>query len=73
MDIKFMINKLTGNKSVFEGKIMTEKQEGNLSIIAALLVLFTAMIVPPVSAILAMLLVGFAVYNIQRAKTSKGK
>lgn len=43
---------------------MNDKQESTLSIIAALLVLFTAMIAPPISAALAViLLVGFAIYK----------
>ena len=43
---------------------MKERSEGTLSIIAAMLVLFTAMLDPSVSAILAViLLVAFALYK----------
>ena len=48
---------------------MNEKQEGTLSIIAALLVLFTAMLAPPVSTMLAiLLLVAFAVYKFLQSR-----
>jgi len=43
---------------------MNDKQESALSLMAALLVLFSAMIAPPISAALAVfLLVIFAVYK----------
>ena len=43
---------------------MNHKQESTASIIAALFVLFTAMIAPPVSAALAvLLLVAYAIYK----------
>ena len=49
--------------------MMNEKQEGTLSIIAALLVLFTAMLAPPVSLMLAiLLLVGFAIYKLVKSR-----
>jgi hypothetical protein len=52
---------------------MNEKQESTLSIIAALLVLFTAMIAPPVSAVLAVfLLVAFAIYKYIQSRQASG-
>lgn len=48
----------------FREKKMNQKQESMASIVAALFVLFTAMIVPPISAALAvLLLVAFAIYK----------
>ena len=48
---------------------MNDKQESTLSIIAALLVLFTAMIAPPISALLAvLLLVAFAIYKFWHSR-----
>lgn len=49
--------------------MMNDKQESVLSLIAALLVLFSAMIVPPVSAILAVsLLILFAIYKFWQSR-----
>ncbi|MBK8989239.1 MAG: hypothetical protein IPM39_24775 [Chloroflexi bacterium] len=48
---------------------MNDKQESTLSIIAALFVLFTAIIAPPISAMLAvLLLVAFAIYKFWRSR-----
>ena len=48
---------------------MNEKQESTLSIIAALFVLFTALLAPPVAAILAIfLLVAFALYKYLQSR-----
>ena len=48
---------------------MNNKQESTLSVIAALLVLFTAMIAPPVSAMLAVLmLIAFAIYKFWQSR-----
>lgn len=48
--------------------MLSEKQEGTMSIIAALLVLFTAMIAPPISALLAvLLLIAFAIYKYTKS------
>ena len=48
--------------------MMNPKQESTLSIIAALFVLFTAMIAPPVSAATAViLLVVFAIYKYRQS------
>ena len=45
-----------------------------MNIIAALIILFTAIIAPPISILLAvMLLVVLQFKNIRRAKTSKGR
>jgi hypothetical protein len=52
---------------------MSEKQEGTLSILAALLVLVSAMIAPPVSAALAVfLLLAFAVYKYGKGHQEQG-
>lgn len=49
--------------------MMTEGQESALSIIAALFVLFAALIAPPVSAALAILfLVAFAIYKYRQSR-----
>lgn len=48
--------------------MMNQKQESTLSIIAALFVLLTAMIAPPVSAAMAViLLVAFAIYKYRQS------
>jgi hypothetical protein len=48
---------------------MTEKQESTLSIIAALFVLFTALLAPPVGAMLSVvLLAAFAVYKYLQSR-----
>lgn len=48
---------------------MTNQQESTLSIIAALFVLFTALLAPPVAAVLAVfLLVAFAVYKYLQSR-----
>lgn len=52
---------------------MNDKHESTLSIIAALLVLFTAMIAPPVSAMLAVLiLITFAIYKYWHSRQTTG-
>jgi len=49
--------------------LMNEKQESTLSIIAALFVLFTALLAPPVAAILAVvLLMAFAIYKYLQSR-----
>lgn len=48
---------------------MNDKQESTMSLIAALMVLFTALLAPPVSAGLAIfLLVAFAVYKYAQSQ-----
>jgi len=52
---------------------MNDKQEFSLGIIAAVFVLFTAMIAPPVSAALALLLlVVFAIYKFRQGHKASG-
>lgn len=52
---------------------MNHKQESTLSIVAALLVLFTAMIAPPISAAIAItLLVALAVYKYWQSRHIAG-
>jgi hypothetical protein len=49
--------------------MMNDKQESALGLIAALLVLFSAMIAPPASAMLAVLmLIAFAVYKFWQSR-----
>lgn len=48
---------------------MNDKQESVLGLIAALLVLFSAMIAPPVAAMLAILmLIAFAIYKFWHSR-----
>lgn len=58
-------NSGTKNNLIFEGEIMDEKKEGALAVIAALIVLFSAMLDPIISVVISVVVLAlFGIYKL---------